>query len=203
MQYPVIVSNIGTRRLSIQSVVQPKIHGQYRLADSDFIAFVNYNNLKQVGFEDVRPKNLRDKIPLSETGEFVAFLTRVHGVCEEGEDCKTGDLLLNLLYVDSYSEPMTFTLYTTDYEACMGEGCRDDVIRSAFAIEVKSARSTDTTLCIQYNDSIVFDCITSTAQKPIMFPRPKVTIPKALINEPEKKDLKEGEEQPAPKYSDK
>ena len=101
---------------------------------------------------------------------------------------------MNLLYVDSYSEPMTFTLYTTDYEACMGEGCRDDVIRSAFAIEVKSARSTDTTLCIQYNDSIVFDCITSTAQKPIMFPRPKVTIPKALINEPEKKDLKEGEE---------
>ena len=54
---------------------------------------------------------------------------------------------------------------------------------------------------MQYNDSIIFDCITSTAQKPIMFPRPKVTIPKELINEPEKKDLKEGEEQPAPKYS--
>ncbi len=110
----------------------------------------------------MRPKIQKEKIPLCETGEFIAFLTRVHGACEEGESCETGDLLLNLLYVDSYSEPMTFTLYTTDYEACMQEGCRDDVIRTAFAIEVQSARSTDATLCIQYNDSIVFDCITST-----------------------------------------
>ena len=134
MQYPVVVSNIGTRRISVQSIVKPNIHGQYRLLDSDFIAFVNYKNLKQVGFEDMRPKMLKDKIPLCETGEFIAFLTRVHGVCEEYEDCKTGDLLLNLLYVDSYSEPMKFTLYTTDYEASVGKGCRDDVIRSAFAI---------------------------------------------------------------------
>ena len=103
---------------------------------------------------------------------------------------------MNLLYVDSYSEPMTFTLYTTDYEACMQRGCRDDVIRSAFAIEVKSARSTDATLCIQYNDSIVFDCITSTAQKPIIFPRPKIIIPKELTNETNMKDGKDVESKP-------
>ena len=56
MQYPVVVSNIGTRRLSIQSIVQPNIHGQYRLSGSDFVAFVNYTNLKQVGYEDLRPQ---------------------------------------------------------------------------------------------------------------------------------------------------
>jgi hypothetical protein len=43
---------------------------------------------------------------------------------------------------------------------------------------------------MQYNDSIIFDCITSTEQRPIMFPRPKVKIPKELKNKPEKKDLK-------------
>jgi len=70
--------------------------------------------------------------------------------------------LLNILFVDSYSEPMTFKLYTTDYEACMMEGSRDDVIHKAFAFEVKSGRGCDVTYCIQYNDSIILDCITST-----------------------------------------
>ena len=143
------------------------------------------------------------RMPLNETGEFIAFLTRVHGACEEGDDCKKGDLILNLLSVDSYSEPMTFTLYTTNYEACMQEGCRDDVIHKAYAIECKSARSTDVTLVIQYNDSIVFDCVTSTKQKPIMFPRPHIVIPKELKNETEKKDGQEPAETYTKKQIDK
>lgn len=71
-------------------------------------------------------------------------------------------MLLNILYVDSYSEPMVFEHYTTDYEACMMEGCRDDVIHKAYAFEVKSGRGCDVTLAVQYNDSIIFDCVTST-----------------------------------------
>ena len=123
---------------------------------------------------------LKARIPTDETGQYIAFLTRVQGACDASkeDECKTGDLLLNILFIDSYSEPMTFTLYTTDYEACMMEGCRDDVIHKAFALEVKSARSTDVTLCIQYNDSIVFDCITSTKQKPIMFPMTRAKLDK-------------------------
>jgi hypothetical protein len=27
MQYPVVASNIGTRRITVQSIVQPNIHG--------------------------------------------------------------------------------------------------------------------------------------------------------------------------------
>jgi hypothetical protein len=65
---------------------------------------------------------------------------------------------------------MTFTLYTTEYEACMSEGSRDDVMHKSFVIQVNSSRGVDVTLCNQYNDSIIFDCITSTRQKPIMFP---------------------------------
>jgi hypothetical protein len=90
--------------------------------------------------------------------------------CDKEENCEKGDILLNILHVESFAEPMTFTLYTTNYEACMMEGARDDVMHKVFAFEVQSSRGVDVTLCNQYNDSIVFDCITSTRQKPIIFP---------------------------------
>ena len=37
-------------------------------------------------------------------------------------------MLLNVLSIDSYSSPMRFELYTTEYEACMDEGMSDDSI---------------------------------------------------------------------------
>jgi len=53
-------------------------------------------------------------------------LTRRFKVCED--ECDKGDMLLNVLSIDSYSQPMKFELYTTDYEACMNEGMSDDSI---------------------------------------------------------------------------
>jgi len=100
----------------------------------------------------------------------IAFLSRVHGKCEDSENCKNGDMLVNLLQVDAYAQPVRFKLYTTEYEACMEEGCRDDVIHSAFVIKVNSMRGVDVALAVQYNDGVVFDCITSTKQLPIMVP---------------------------------
>jgi len=79
-------------------------------------------------------------------------------------------MLVNLLQVDAYAQPVRFELYTTEYEACMEEGCRDDFLHSAFAIKVNSARGVDVALAVQYNDGVVFDCITSTAQLPMMVP---------------------------------
>lgn len=75
-------------------------------------------------------------------------MSRVHGKCGKLDACKRGDLILNILYVDSYAEPMSFKLFTADYEACMEEGSRDDIIHKAFALRVKSARGEDVTLCI-------------------------------------------------------
>ena len=37
-----------------------------------------------------------------------------------------GDILLNVLSIDSYASPMRFELNTTTYEACMEEGMKDD-----------------------------------------------------------------------------
>ncbi len=65
-------------------------------------------------------------MPFTETGDKIAFLTRKFDVCEDG--CDKGDMLLNVLSIDSYSSPMKFELYTTDYEACMDEGMSDDLI---------------------------------------------------------------------------
>jgi hypothetical protein len=50
---------------------------------------------------------------------------------------------------------------------------------------VKSGRGVDVTLCLQYNDSIIFDCITSTKQKPISFP-----VTKQELDEEKYEDLK-------------
>lgn len=170
MQFPVIASNIGTRRINVQSVAQPDTHAQFMIPDADFLCFASYNTLKEIGFNDKRKKIEQLRVPFNETGEYVAFLTRALHKCDKGEECEKGDILLNILHVESFAEPMTFTLFTTNYEACMMEGARDDVMHKVFAFEVQSSRGVDVTLCNQYNDSIVFDCITSTRQKPIIFP---------------------------------
>jgi hypothetical protein len=109
-------------------------------------------------------------VPLNETGEYIAFLTRAMYDEDCGDGFDQGFILLNILYVESFAEPMTFTLYTTNFEANLAEGCRDDVMHKSFAFSVQSTRGVDVTLCNQYNDSIIFDCITSTRQKPISFP---------------------------------
>ena len=73
-------------------------------------------------------------MPFSETGDKIAFITRKFHVCEKGEECLKGDILLNVLSIDSYSTPMKFELNTTHYEACMEEGMSDDSIQSCIAM---------------------------------------------------------------------
>jgi len=52
-------------------------------------------------------------------------------------------MLLNVLSIDSYSNPMEFELYTTNYEACMLEGMSDDSIQRAITTQVTSVRGLD------------------------------------------------------------
>ena len=61
---------------------------------------------------------------------------------------------------------------TTKYEAGMDGGIRDDCIYKAIVTQVTSARGIDVAFACQYNDAIIFDCITSTKQHPIRFPLP-------------------------------
>ena len=106
---------------------------------------------------------------MEEYRQRVGFLTRVKGHCGD-DDCEKGDVIFNIIEVDSYSFPMQYNLYSTHYEACMNGGVRDDIMHKAVVMQVQSHRGLDVTLCCQYNDGIVFDCITSTKQDPIFFP---------------------------------
>ena len=54
----------------------------------------------------------------------------------------------------------------------MNGGIRDDCIYNAFVMQVTSVRGLDVSFVCQYNDAIIFDCITSTKQLPIRFPMP-------------------------------
>ena len=54
----------------------------------------------------------------------------------------------------------------------MDEGMSDDVIQKALAIQVNSERGLDVAFVAQYNDRIIFDCVTSTKQLPLRFPTP-------------------------------
>ena len=112
-------------------------------------------------------------MPFSETSDKIAFITRKFHVCEKKELCERGDILLNVLSIDSYSSPMKFELNTTHYEACMEEGMSDDTIQSCVAMQVTSSRGLDVAFVAQYNDRIVYDCVTSTVQLPILFPMPQ------------------------------
>jgi len=134
----------------------------------EFICFAEYRSEQDIGFLDKRDPAQAEIVPFTETGDKIAFLTRKFKVCE-GE-CDKGDMLLNVLSIDSYSQPMKFELFTTDYEACMDEGMSDDTIQKCVATQVTSVRGLDVAFVAQYNDRVIFDCITSTKQPPIRFP---------------------------------
>ena len=80
--------------------------------------------------------------------------------------------MLNVLSIDTYATPMRFELYTTTYEASMEEGMNDDQFQSCIAMQVTSSRGLDVALVAQYNDRIIYDCVTSTVQQPVRFPLP-------------------------------
>jgi hypothetical protein len=67
-------------------------------------------------------------VPFTETGDKIAFLTRKFGACDDEGGCQYGDMILNVLTIDSFSKPMKFVLYSTTYEACMESGMSDDSI---------------------------------------------------------------------------
>lgn len=163
LNYPCLVSNVGLSRLMIQSLTCPDQVNTFDLdaQDMDFICFADYRVLEDIGFKDQREAQQAEFVPFSETGDKIAFVTR-----------KNRDLLLNVLSIDSYSSPMKFELFTTTYEACMDEGMADDAIQRCVAMQMTSARGLDVTFVAQYNDRIIYDCITSLYQAPIRFPLP-------------------------------
>jgi hypothetical protein len=128
----------------------------------DFICFADYVRLEDIGFKDTRDPAQAEIVPFSETGDKIAFVTRKYDVCEADDECLEGDMLLNVLSIDSYSTPMRFELFTTTYEACMREGMADDAIQRCVAMQVTSARGLDVAFVAQYNDRIIYDCVTST-----------------------------------------
>ena len=170
LNYPCVVANVGLSRLMIQSMTNPDMVSTFKMdeMEMEFICFAEYRSEKDIGFLDKRDAAQAEIVPFTETGDKIAFLTRKFNVCESG--CDKGDMLLNVLSIDSYSQPMKFELYTTDYEACMDEGMSDDSIQKVVATQVTSVRGLDVAFVAQYNDRIIFDCITSTRQNPIRFP---------------------------------
>jgi hypothetical protein len=83
----------------------------------------------------------------------IAFLTR-------NMSGPKGEVYLNVLNVDPFGK--RFELFETSYEAEMKGGIRDDIIFKSFVTQVTSVRGLDVSFICQYNDSIIFDCITST-----------------------------------------
>ena len=111
----------------------------------------------------------------------IAFLTR-------NMSGPKGEVYLNVLNVDPFGK--RFELFETSYEAEMKGGIRDDIIFKSFVTQVTSVRGLDVSFICQYNDSIIFDCITSTRQLPIRFPMPMTQRPedeKKYFNDTDKK----------------
>ena len=155
-------------------MTNPDKCASFKLDEQDmaFICFIDNHNLEDIGFKDTRDAATAAIVPFSETGDNIAFLTRKFHVCEKKEGCLKGDMLLNVLSIDSYSSPMKFELSVTHFEACMEEGMSDDTIQTAISMQVTSARGLDVAFLCQYNDRVVYDCVTSTTQLPIRFPMP-------------------------------
>ena len=84
-------------------------------------------------------------MPFNETGDKIAFVTRRWKLEEwqDEDDEPAGEMLLNVLSIDSYSTPMRFELFTTTYEAAMEEGMSDDAIQRCVAMMVTSQRGID------------------------------------------------------------
>ena len=85
---------------------------------------------------------------------------------------RDGEIYLSVLQIDPFSQKVE--LLETGYEAKMDGGIIDDYIYSAHIAQVSSYRGLDVTFIIQYNDAIIFDCITALNQKPMRFPMPTV-----------------------------
>lgn len=61
-------------------------------------------------------------------------------------------------------------------------------------MEVTSARGLDVTFIAQYNDRIIFDCVTSTKQLPLRFPLPATAIEEKTWRETDP-DFKKGSDE--------
>ena len=165
----------------IQSLTCPKEVNTFNLdaEKMEFICFADYRKLEDIGFKDNRDPAQAELVPYDECGDKIAFVTRCFKEEEDEDDddvglCepKEGEMFLNVLSIDSYSSPMRFELYTTNYEAAMEEGVSDDAIQKCVAMQMTSQRGLDVTFIAQYNDRIIYDCITSTKQLPLHFPMP-------------------------------
>ena len=128
LKYPCLVSNIGLNRIMIQSLTRPDQVAAFDLhtTEMEFICFVDYKRLEDIGFQDKRDAQEAQAVPISEAGTKITFMTRKFNVCDN--KCDKGDMLLNVLSIDSYAVPMKFELHTTSFEACMDEGMSDDCI---------------------------------------------------------------------------
>lgn len=98
-------------------------------------------------------------------------------------------MCLYIIEIDPYAVPITYKLYTPLKTAPMcfnpfakedeemeeadlfEGGVRDDETYSAYVIQINSARGTDIAFACQYNDCIIFDCITFDSQPPVQCPR--------------------------------
>ena len=165
MNFPCLVYNVGLRKIKIQSMATPDMCATFDLYDRDFLCFAQYKDFTDIGLVDRRGAADKENIPFEETGQKIAFLTRNKSGSE-------GDVFLNILHVDPFASPMKFELWTTTYEAGMDGGIRDDCIYNCFVMQVTSVRGLDVSFVCQYNDAIIFDCITSTKQLPVRFPLP-------------------------------
>ena len=165
VNFPCLVYNVGLRQIKVQSTIAPDVCATFNLFDRDFLAFAQYRDFADVGLVDKRSSAEKNAVPFEQTGNKIAFLTRnKHG--------RDGDIYLNVLQVDPFASPQRFELLETVYEAEMKGGIRDDCIYNAFVMQVTSVRGLDVSFVCQYNDAIIFDCITSTKQLPLRFPMP-------------------------------
>ena len=153
MSFPCLVYNIGLSLIKVQSTINPDVCATINLIEREFLAFVHYRDFVDIGLIDKRSSSDKKSVPFEQTGMKVAFLTR-------NKTGINGEIYLNVLNIDPFSQNME--LLETSYEAEMKGGIRDDVIFKAFILQVTSVRGLDVSFICQYNDSIVFDCITST-----------------------------------------
>ena len=182
VNFPCLVYNVGLNQLKIQSTIMPDVCGTLTLYEREFLTFVQYRDFCDIGLKDRRHKSEKRSVPFEQTGTKIAFLTRN----KTGLD---GEIYLNVLHIDPFTDPYRVELLEAYYEAEMKGGIRDDVIQKAFITQVRSVRGFDVTFICQYNDTIIFDCITSTKQLPIRFPMPNNRKPEEdekFFNEIEK-----------------
>ena len=101
MHYPILVYNVGLRRIKVQSMATPDKLATFDLFDRDFITFVEYRTFADIGLKDKRSPTEQKSIPFEETGNRVAFLTR-------NKTGPEGAIFLNVLEIDTYASPMKF-----------------------------------------------------------------------------------------------